>query len=96
MLQDHRDMTAEAEAESRESECEIYLLLHMHLPTNRIPSLRIPSSYTAYFAEYLTFRKSKGMYLTPLELLEKGGWYFIFNHVLDLSFHGDDEEDTEV
>jgi hypothetical protein len=59
---DHWYHFAAAAAGVLGSECKIYLLLHMHLPTHRIPSLRIPTSYTAYFAEYLTLRKSKGIY----------------------------------
>lgn len=48
----------------------------------------------SYFAEYLTFRKSKGIYYT---LKESGGTtYFVLDHVLNLSLHGDDKKDTEV
>ena len=57
----------------------------------------IPSTLifdTNYFAEYFTFRKSKGMYYQSDQ--EISGTYFILNHVLNLSFHGDDKKDAKV
>jgi len=60
--------------------------------------LHILQNPSIYFAEYLTFRKSKGIYypLISHEPKEVECAYLILDHMLNLSLHSDNKQDTKV
>ena len=64
-------------------------------PNTSLPTHPTKSPAT-YLAEYLTFRKSKGIYYTLISRDTRGSGYLILDHVLNLSLHSDDEQDTKV